>query len=441
MRLAITLHAASSPSASSDARLLRERLSAGDSAFEAIDLPAYEDSATALPRILDRARAGSDVLIFVLAGFSSRGGSLEIQGAARSHSLFEINAALASSGAHAAMIVDGVLAPSDADPVDSLEALARTLSPERTKISQIVGLRRAGSREAGIATPLLALLDHAAADGRIHSLSSLAEALREQEDLATYAESFWCHLCPGSPTILAPRFPTQARTIEPSSLHEPRRVLSLARAEPRARADALVQMAATYSAGGDDREASFHLQKALAVDHRHRAALEASLVLATRSRSWDDVSALGNQLLSVLEANADRFLVTMKLARIWQDEARDEERATAALEAARVLSPRVAEVYERLIALYDRARRFVDLTATLEAYARLAPSPRERASRLEAAAQIAGSALADRPRALALYDKALALYPTDEALLRARRDLAESALAFACDPSLLPLRE
>lgn len=462
LRLALLVHAASSPSAREDARALGARLLEPDAGFSVVDLPAHDDLALGIPRALEGVPFGATIFVYVGAEIVlGTTGAVEIVGAARNVRFDELRAAVLSiSPGPALLVVDGVHAPPDDDPFASAEVAAAVLRAMRTETSGIgtlVALRRPES-ERGVASLLLAKAEELARsrDDRTAAIRGAYELLRDDEDV--HARVATVSLGGGAHDLVLLRPPPARSTFASlpdadeifaeatrlldagqleTALEALKRTLFLVADDPIKRAEVFVRVAAIKQRQGRGREAVFNLEKALSVDARHRTALEGLVLVAAGEKRWDDAFLLAQRLVEVVESVDDRRRAMIDLARIFEDSARDGARAVAFLEQARALGPFDGDVLERLATHYDRARNWVALCDVLEAYAGATTHAYYRSARLAAAAKVAGAALADRPRAITLYKAALGLRPDDAdslaalgALLEAEGDVAEATRAY-----------
>ncbi len=188
-------------------------------------------------------------------------------------------------------------------------------------------------------------------------------------------------------------------------------MLFLVKDDKETRAEVYVRIAAIKQRQGKGRESAFNLDKALAIDPRHRTALEGQVLLAAGEQRWADVAALGDRLIAVIDSDDGKLQALLDLASVLADSS--EAHAVALLEQARALRPRDERALERLASIYDRSRRFEELVGVLETWAQATDNGYQRAARLAAAGRVASRALDDGPRAIRLLDQALRLRRDD----------------------------
>jgi tetratricopeptide (TPR) repeat protein len=446
MRLAVLVHAASSPTASVDASLLGSRLSAQDAAFSVISVAAHDDVALGLPRALEGTRSGGTILVYVGAAVTKGPtGAVEIVSGSRSVRFEEVRSAMAAtSPAEALLIADVVHEGGHDDPVaviDLASAIARAVAPDQSGVGLLLAVRR--SMPDAEASPFLQLLwekaDEIGRGGKL-SMEDLYAALREEprvhevtQALTFRGKSF--NLLRGRPSsgffAAAPdaadaSLGEASRLFSEGKLDEAldaaKRVLLLAGSDAQKRAEVFFRIALIKQRQDRAAEALANAEKALAADPAHRGALELTFRSLFEAARWKDAEATGEKLLDVLLDEDDLHQVLSELATVW--ETKNEDLAADLLERARKLRPHDETVLERLVYLHDRARRLDALSDVLAEYADATTNPYEQATRLAAAGKVA-AALSDRGRAISLYDRALSLRRDDPSLYVALAELLE----------------
>jgi tetratricopeptide (TPR) repeat protein len=449
MRLAILVHAPTFPTALRDVAELTPRLTRPEMGFSVLDVAARDDAALGLPRALEGTPGGSTALVVLMAEVRRAPlGVLEIVGATRGVRFDEIRAALGTAGlGEALLVIDGVYPSTDsAAATETASIITRVLSPAASGVGALVALREARPASEGEISPLVraigAAIDQASGPGGsgVLTAAGLHEALAQDESLGGALTVL--RFVPGgrdAQLVRPPPLPfsapapmaafAEANTLLAQgkldeALDACKRVLLLGE-DRDTRAEVYVRIAVIKQRQGKIREATFNLDKALVIDPLHRTALEGHIMVAASEQRWADLSALGDRLLTAIEAPEDRLRATLDLARVMSDQAHDEERAVALLERARVMAPRSGEVLERLVPAYDRARRFDALVGALEDYAAITENAYQRAARLGAAARVASRGLGDKPRAIRLLDQALRGRRDDPDLYADLADLLE----------------
>ncbi len=430
MRLAILVHAPTSPTALRDVAELTPRLTRPEMGFSVLDVAARDDAALGLPRALEGTPAGSTALVVLMAEVRRAPlGVLEIVGATRGIRFDEVRAALATAGlGEALLIVDGVYPSADsAAATETAAIIARVLSPAASGVGALIALREARAGAEVEISPLIraltVMIDRAtAAGGSVLTASQLHEALAQDEALGG-AVAVLRFVAGGRDAQLVrpPPLPfsapapmaafAEANTLLAQgkldeALEACKRVLLLGE-DRDTRAEVYVRIAVIKQRQGKVREATFNLDKALVIDPLHRTALEGHIMVAASEQRWADLSGLGDRLLTAIESPDERLRATLDLARVMSDQAHDEERSLALLERARAMAPRSGEVLERLVPTYDRMRRFDALVGALEDYAAITENAYQRSARLAAAARVSSQGLGDKARAIRLLDQAL----------------------------------
>lgn len=172
------------------------------------------------------------------------------------------------------------------------------------------------------------------------------------------------------------------------------------------RAEVLVCLAKIETARGSDAAASALLDRALAIFPDHQAGLRRRIDLARASHEAAVSAALGRRLLGHVETATERADLLSSIAD-------DSLTATIeALEQALSLRPRDPRLLERLQAALEAAGRWRDAVDAKVALSETIENPRDRARAMTAAAGMCARRTNDVPRAVALYEAAIADDPS-----------------------------
>ncbi|MFO0569628.1 MAG: hypothetical protein U0263_28525 [Polyangiaceae bacterium] len=172
------------------------------------------------------------------------------------------------------------------------------------------------------------------------------------------------------------------------------------------RAEVLVCLAAIESARGNAAQATALYDRALAIFPDHQAALRQRIELARAADDRATAAALGRRLLRRAEGGDERAELLSAIA--------DDSLAacTEALRQALELRPRDSRLLERLQASLEAAGRWREAVDAKVSLSETIQSPRDRARALTAAAGMCARRTNDVPRAVALYEAAIADDPS-----------------------------
>ena len=172
------------------------------------------------------------------------------------------------------------------------------------------------------------------------------------------------------------------------------------------RAEVLVCLGNIESARGNDAAAAALLDRALAIFPDHLAGLWRRIELARAAHEAAIAAALGRRLIPRAPSDAARADLLSAIA---------DDSLTATIEAlqqALTLRPRDPRLLERLQAALEAAGRWREAVDTKVALSETIQSPRDRARAMTAAAGMCARRTSDVPRAVALYEAAIADDPS-----------------------------
>ncbi|MBK7582017.1 MAG: hypothetical protein IPI67_17650 [Myxococcales bacterium] len=168
------------------------------------------------------------------------------------------------------------------------------------------------------------------------------------------------------------------------------------------RAEVLVCLANIEAARGATQTTTALLDRALAIFPDHLAALRQRIDLARKTHDAATAAALRRRLLNQAASDAERADLLSSIA----DDSLTA--TTEALEQALTLRPKDPRLLERLQATLEAAGRWREAVDAKVALSETIPSPRDRARSLTAAAGMCARRTNDVPRAVALYEAAIA---------------------------------
>ncbi len=172
------------------------------------------------------------------------------------------------------------------------------------------------------------------------------------------------------------------------------------------RAEVLVCLASIEAARGDQAAAAALLDRALAIFPDHQAALRQRIELARANHDAATAAALRRRLLARAQTDEERAELLSSIA--------DESlvATTEALEQALELRPKDPRLLERLQASLEASGRWREAVDAKVALSETIESPKDRARALTAAAGMCARRTNDVPRAVALYEAAIADDPS-----------------------------
>lgn len=163
----------------------------------------------------------------------------------------------------------------------------------------------------------------------------------------------------------------------------------------------------------DQRRAVNFLEKALEEYPGYRPALEALVATYEASNEWDQVIAYKEQLLEPETDDEVRYRAFVEIGSLWQEKARNPQKAIQAFAAASEIKPQDHVNLHRLLALYQETRQWSKLVDIIARIADLETKAPRKAQYEYTMATLFNSEIKDSERALEHYNKALDLNPTE----------------------------
>ena len=166
-------------------------------------------------------------------------------------------------------------------------------------------------------------------------------------------------------------------------------------------------------------EAVGHWQQALAADGAFLPAIEATEAVAREQERWDVVADMVARREAMAPDGEDKLALVLELSELYGKRLGQPERVIPLLERARELAPDDARVQEPLADLYAAAGRHQEAVPMYEALAEAAKKSRQMkvvATYRQRLGQIY-EAQGDADRALASYEEAFRVNPTDVATM------------------------
>jgi tetratricopeptide (TPR) repeat protein len=174
-----------------------------------------------------------------------------------------------------------------------------------------------------------------------------------------------------------------------------------------------LKLAALYQDNRPDlTRAAAHLQTALAADSANAEALERLSAIYSASGNWGEAAECLKRLLEVNAAPAAQARGLLALARVYDEGFHNLGLATSFYRKALDLAPGDLSVVGRLIDLYERLGNTTELVQMLEQQAQGSGDTKRNAALRVKIGDVYAKSLADAPRAIANYRKAIEFDPT-----------------------------
>jgi len=318
----------------------------------------------------------------------------------------------------------------DENQAADLYGEALLLDPTRTDIIDKLAMTRFRRADwtglLPLAEHLVAQLDPALghpdkpAEEKARLWYQLARAAEETGDLPRAAAAYGTSIeaSPDGPQALAPRRDLAALTFrleqwpEAAAAYE---MLLSAQGNALRRPDmltALERQGIAYMRAGEPAKAIAPLEKALTLEPRRRAVLEAVVEAAKAAGDDDTVVRHTQALLSVIEDRKAKLELLEHVATIHHERRKDPQRAIAAYMAALEIWPDERSIMHRLLELLSETKQWKQSVALL---VRLAEQTEEeyRAPYFVAAGNILAEELHAPGEAVDVYERALDADPND----------------------------
>jgi len=178
--------------------------------------------------------------------------------------------------------------------------------------------------------------------------------------------------------------------------------------------DALERQGLALLRAGDPAQAVPPLERALTLDPRRRATLEALVAACTATGDHDAVIRHAQALLPLIDADGvdARLALHERIAEIHRDKRSDPQRAIAAYLAALEVKPDARKIHHELLELYSATKQWKQAVGVLMKLADLDEGP-VRARTLVAAGNILHYEMGAEAEAVEIYDRALDADPDD----------------------------
>lgn len=169
---------------------------------------------------------------------------------------------------------------------------------------------------------------------------------------------------------------------------------------------------------GNREAAEAAYQTARALDRTHAVILHATEQRAFATQTWKDVDRTLAELANAAASDDDhRAALIIRRAQLLESRQQQPEQAAELYETALQLDPNATIAIQALKRLYYGQRRWRDLIRTLEAEAKLAADPPNKASSLYRAARVHAEHLGNRDEAIRMLELARGLQPDDPLIL------------------------
>ncbi|MFO0652556.1 MAG: hypothetical protein U0326_40445 [Polyangiales bacterium] len=199
--------------------------------------------------------------------------------------------------------------------------------------------------------------------------------------------------------------------------------------DAEARADLYFRLGVVKREQNDRRRAANFLEKALEEMPGYRPAIEAMISTYQGANEWDQVIAYKGMLLEQEFDDEKRFPMIVEIAELWQDKARNPQKAIQSYAAALEIKPKDRPLLNKLLGLYQETGQWSKLVEIIGTISDLETRPEIKSKFAYTIASIYNDRLKDSDQALTFYNQALDLNPSElkpftkiNEILTARRD-------------------
>ncbi len=162
---------------------------------------------------------------------------------------------------------------------------------------------------------------------------------------------------------------------------------------------------------GERRKALNMFDKALEEDAQHRPTLEAVVALYAEGNEWEQVIHYKKQLLEVVH-ESEQFTLLDQIGDLWKDKLKNPQKAMQSYADALGLQPKNHILMHKLLALYQEQKMWDRAVDIIQRISDLDERPLAKAKYAYTVGVIIRDELKDAERAVAKFDEALDLDPT-----------------------------
>ncbi len=162
---------------------------------------------------------------------------------------------------------------------------------------------------------------------------------------------------------------------------------------------------------GERRKALNMFDKALEEDAHHRPTLEAVVALYAEGNEWEQVIHFKKQILEV-GTEPEQFTLLDQIGDLWKDKLKNPQKAMQSYVDASALQPKNHVVMHKLLALYQEQKMWDRAVEIIQRISDLDERPLAKAKYAYTVGVIIRDELKDAEKAVAKFDEALDLDPT-----------------------------
>ncbi|MDO9019269.1 MAG: hypothetical protein Q8S73_07535 [Deltaproteobacteria bacterium] len=207
--------------------------------------------------------------------------------------------------------------------------------------------------------------------------------------------------------------------------------------DAEARADLYYRLGVVKSAQGDRRRAANFLEKSLEEYPGYRPALGALIDTHSAGAEWEQAIGYRTQLLDMEDDEEKRFAMLQEIGGLWQDKAKNTQKAIQAFAGAAELKPRDHVLLHKLLGLYTEAKQWSKVIEVVQRISDLETNAERKARYAYSIASIYNQELKNPDEALTFYNQALDFNPSElkpfakvNEILQARRDWRSLSRAY-----------
>ncbi len=183
--------------------------------------------------------------------------------------------------------------------------------------------------------------------------------------------------------------------------------------DSEARSDLYYRLGAVKAAQGDRRRAVNFLEKSLEEFPGYRPALQSLIETHSAGSEWEQAIGYRTQLLDMEDDEEKRFAMLLEIGTLWQEKAKNAQKAIQAFAGASELKPRDHVLLHRLLGLYQETKQWSKVIDVVQRISDLETDAKRKGRYAYTIASIYNQELKNPDEALVQYNVALDNDPTE----------------------------